>query len=223
MTAESQISADAILDAALAEARETGWEAMRLAPVARRLGVGLRVVQRHFREKDELIDARLDRADRAMLAVMDTPGFSDLPSVTRLDRLLMAWFEDLQCDRSVVRGMLAHKMEFGHIHVQFPLLLRVSRTVQWWREAADRPAVHLERALEETALTTLFLSTVVCWLRDGDPALAPTRRFLLQGLERLRAVRHTLPLASGPGRGPRPAPRFSPPAAAKGDPGGAAG
>ncbi|WP_421621984.1 TetR/AcrR family transcriptional regulator [Alkalilimnicola ehrlichii] len=223
MTAEPRISGDDILDAALAEARETGWEAMRLAPVARRLGVGLRAVQRHFREKDELIDARLDRADRAMLAVMDTPGFADLPSVTRLHRLLMAWFEDLQCDRSVVQGMLAHKMEFGHIHVQFPLLLRVSRTVQWWREAADRSGVHLERALEETALTTLFLSTVVRWLRDPDPTLAPTRRFLQQGLERLRAVRHALPPVPGLARPAGVAPRLAPPGPVRDDPGEEAG
>lgn len=201
MTEQPHVSADAILDAALAEARETGWEGLRLAPVARRLGVGLTAVQHHFREKDELIDARLDRADVAMLAVPEQPDFPRLNSVGRLHRLLMAWFEDLQQDRVVVQGMLAHKMEFGHIHVQFPLLLRVSRTVQWWREAADRPGVHLARAVEETALTTLFLSTVVRWLRDDDPTLAPTGRFLEQGLRRLQTVHRWLPLLPRPHQG----------------------
>jgi hypothetical protein len=62
--------------------------------------------------------------------------------------------------------------------VQIPGLLRVSRTVQWMREAAHQDATYLHRALEETALTSIYLTTFIHWLNDGSPNSIRTRRLL---------------------------------------------
>ena len=48
----------------------------------------------------------------------------------------------------ITRGMLAYKLEPGHLHLQLPGLVRVSRTVQWFREAAGEEARSAESPSE---------------------------------------------------------------------------
>jgi len=60
--------------------------------------------------------------------------------------------------------MLAYKLEFGHIHLQVPGLMRISRTVQWFREAACLDATGIQRVLEESTLTAIYLVTFARWL-----------------------------------------------------------
>jgi ubiquinone biosynthesis protein COQ9 len=74
--------------------------------------------------------------------------------------------------------MIYGKLEPGHIHIQFPALMRISRTVQWMREAAGRDATYFRRAVEETGLTTIYLATFIHWMSDNSPGAARTGRFL---------------------------------------------
>ena len=46
-----------MVDAALALAEETSWEAVRLHALAARLDLSLQDVRQHFREKEEIADA----------------------------------------------------------------------------------------------------------------------------------------------------------------------
>ncbi|MDQ2694628.1 MAG: TetR/AcrR family transcriptional regulator, partial [Pseudomonadota bacterium] len=155
-----------IVDAALALAATRPWEAVRLHDVAAALGLTLDDLRRHFREKEDLVDAWFDRADAAMLRDAATAEFLALPGRARLHRAVMTWLGALAPHRRATRQMLLGKLEPGHLHVQIPALLRVSRTVQWLREAAGRDATYLHRAVEETALTTIYLLTVLRWLND---------------------------------------------------------
>jgi ubiquinone biosynthesis protein COQ9 len=181
-----------IVDAALALAEETHWEQVRLHDVAARLEIPLEDIRAHFREKEDLTDAWFDRADAAMLARAEAAGFDALPARERIAELIMTWLEALAPHRKATRQMILGKLEFGHIHIQIPGLMRVSRTVQWVREAAGRKAAFARRALEETGLTTIYLMTFVRWMNDDSPGAERTRRFLEQRLacaERLdRAV-----------------------------------
>lgn len=169
---------EAIVDTALNLAEDQGWEAVRLHDVARRLGISLSTLSRYFREKDEIIDAWLDRADEAMLAEADRPGFGELPTRDRIHRLVMAYVERLGGHRRVTREMIAHKLEFGHFHVQLPAILRISRTVQWIREATRRDDTFFLRGLEETALTSVFVTAFLGWLKDDSHGFEQTRRRL---------------------------------------------
>ncbi len=169
---------DRIVDAALELGEQRSWEAVRLHDVADALGITLDEVRRHFREKEDVVDAWFDRADGAMLKLAESPDFPDLTPRQRLQRLIMTWLGTLAPHRKVTRQMIYGKLEPGHIHIQIPGLMRVSRTVQWMREAAHRDATYLRRALEETGLTTIYLMTFFFWMNDDTPGSASTARFL---------------------------------------------
>ena len=176
------ITAQQILDAALQLADVCGWERLHLFDVAAHLGVGLETIATHYREKDQLVEAWFDRADQAMLRRAKATDLLVLSPAKRLEELLVAWLASLSTHRAVTRQMLLYKLEPGHIHLQLGGLLRVSRTVQWWREAAQRHTTHLARIAEETALTAAYLCTFVHWLRHPDEDEADLRAHLRRQL-----------------------------------------
>lgn len=167
-----------IVDAAIALAEERSWEEVRLFAVAESLGIGLQDVHRHFAEKEDIIEAWFDRADRAALKSGTGPDFAALPARVRLHRLIMAWLDALAGHRRVTREMIYGRFEPGHVHMQARGLLRVSRTVQWIRDAARRDAAYLTRALEESVLTGIYLATFFRWMHDDSTDSAATRRLL---------------------------------------------
>jgi AcrR family transcriptional regulator len=177
-----------IVDAAIELAESGTWESVRLHEVARVLGIELEDVQRHFREKDDLIDAFFDRADRAAVAVRASADFHELSAEQRMTQSIMAWLDALAPHRRVVREMIGAKLEIGHVHIQVPALMRVSRTVQWFREAAGYRDTLPRRAFVEAAHTGIYLAAFTLWMRDESPGSERTRSFLERMLR-------------GPGRG----------------------
>ncbi len=95
----------------------------------------------------------------------------------------MAWLGALSGHRRVTREMIVNKFEPGHLHVQIPGLLRVSRTVQWMREAARRDATFVHRAVEEVVLTSIYLAVFTRWMADSSAGSADTSRLLTALLE----------------------------------------
>ena len=177
------VTREAIVDAALVRAERASWEAVRLHEVAADLGATLNEVRAHFREKEDIVDAWFDRADGVMLDLAARTDWSGVAPAERLERVLMAWFEALAPHRRVTRQMILNKLEPGHVHYQISGLLRVSRTVQWMREAAGRAAPLPWRALEETALTSIYLVTFFHWMYDDSAGAARTRAFLRARLD----------------------------------------
>lgn len=161
-----------ILDRALQLADACGWERLHLFEVAADLGVGLDAIAKHYREKDQLVEAWFDRADQALLARGQAADLPTLEPAKRLEELLVAWLDSLAAHRAVTGQMLLYKLEPGHLHLQLLGLLRVSRTVQWWREAARRESLHLARIAEESLLSGVYLRSFIHWLRhpEEDPA-----------------------------------------------------
>src|SRR5437660_1991612 len=155
---------DAIVDTALALSERTSWEALRLHDVAGALSIDLNDVRAQFREKEDIVDGWFDRADGAMLAdAVRVDEYRALSARQRIERALMVWLGALAPYRRVTRQMIWHKLEPGHLHYQWGGALRISRTVQWLREAAGRDAALPWRAIEETALTGLYLATFFYW------------------------------------------------------------
>ena len=167
-----------IIDTALSLADEKGWESVRLHQVADVLNMPLDTIRQHFREKEDIVDAWFDRADEAMLKTRDSNSFNQAGTREKLHTLLMSWFNTLQPHRRVTRQMITGKLEPGHIHYQLKGLLRVSRTVQWLREAAGITSTLPMRAIEETALTGLYLTTFVKWMFDNSKDSKATSDFL---------------------------------------------
>lgn len=184
---------DAIVDAALTLADQTSWEAVRMHDVAVALGVTLNDIRAHFGEKEDIVDAWFDRADAAMLEHAGRPEVRAAPPPDRLERVMLAWYGALAPHRRVTRQMILNKLEPGHVHYQVNGLLRVSRTVQWLREAAGRDAVLPWRAFEETALTGIYLMTFFYWMYDDSPESVRTREFLRRRLERAERWARAIP------------------------------
>jgi AcrR family transcriptional regulator len=171
-------TADKILDTALDLAEICGWERLYLHDVAAALGCGLAAIARHYRQKDDLVEAWLDRADQALFERAKGTDLAALGASKRLEELLMAWLAGMAAHRALTGQMLLYKLELGHIHLQAGALLRVSRTVQWWREAARRQNLHLARVAEESLLSAVFLRSFVHWLRHPEENDADQRALL---------------------------------------------
>ena len=167
-----------ILDCAVELAEGDSWESVRLHQVADQLGIELADIQSHFSEKDQLIDAWFDRADRAALAATRASGFDTLPAAARLETVIVAWLNHLAPHRRVAREMIGAKAEFGHIHIQIPAMMRISRTVQWFREAAGYRDLLPLRAVAESVHTGIYLLTFTHWMYDDSPGAERTRRLL---------------------------------------------
>jgi ubiquinone biosynthesis protein COQ9 len=182
------ITREAIVDAALERAEQTSWEAVRLHHIAAALGASLNDVRAHFREKEEIVDAWFDRADAAMLERASRAGGDAASDGERIEAAMLAWLDALAPHRRVTRQMIWNKLEPGHLHYQLKGLLRVSRTVQWMREAAGRDATFPWRAFEEAALTGLYLMTFCYWMYDDSQGSVRTREFLHRRIERLGRI-----------------------------------
>ena len=125
-----------------------------------------------------------------MLAAAE-PGFTDLPPPQRIERAILRWLDALALHRTVTRQILVGKLYPGHPHFVAALVVRLSRTVQWVREAALLRAGPPRRQIEEIALTWLFVATVAVWAVDGSQGQQTTRRFLANRLRdtgRLQAM-----------------------------------
>lgn len=169
---------DKILDTALTIAGEIGWAKLRLHRLADRLGVPLAEVRRHYPDLDAVGNGLFVRADRAMLAAREAPGFADLPARERIFLAMAAWLDALAPHRPAVAAMLSYKIVPSHLHLQAGLVVGLSRTVQWLREAAELDTVGRRKEVEEVGLSLLFAATLVFWLADRSEDQARTRHFL---------------------------------------------
>ena len=183
-----RISAKGILDTALELAEMNGWEALRLHDVAAQMGINLDQVRKYFNQKDDLVEAWFDRADSAMLKDAAAPDYLDLTAQQRLHRSIMAWLNALSAHRETTHQMLKYKFEIGHVHLQVLGLLRVSRTVQWFLEAAQRRSENLTRIVEEITVTSIYLATFAYWFRDQSPQSEQTSALLTNLLTRADVI-----------------------------------
>ena len=189
-----------ITDTAIELAEKTSWESIRLNDVADNMGITLNEIREVFSEKEEIIDAWFDRADSSMLKTSETAEFDSLETRKKLHMLLINWLAALSAHRKVTRQMILGKLEFGHLHYQVDGLLRISRTVQWWRDAAGISSTLPERAIDETILTAVYLSTFIKWMNDSTENSISTSKFLQHRLDFLARMQQRFASAIGPQR-----------------------
>ncbi len=203
-----------IVDAALTLAERRSWESVRLHEVAAAADVSLAEMREHVRDKEDLVEAWLDRADAAMLQRAAEPDFTQWPPRERLKRIVLSWLEALEPKRRVTRQMVLSRCAPGRLDVQIPAILRLGRTVQWMREAAGLRESGIRRLLAEAALASILVATFVYWLRDDSADSAGTRDLLDTLLEKAEGAAGMVPglRFGGDGwaevapSGPRPAP-----------------
>ena len=178
----NNVLANQILDTALSLAESSSWEKLHLYKIAQKLEISLDQIRQNYPQKDDLVEAWFDRADSAILNMSPSSDFIDLNVRERLHKVMMTWFEALASHRRITGEMLLYKLEFGHIHLQALGVMRISRTVQWFREAARIDTTSLRRILEETGTTTIYLMSFARWLNDDSHEFIKTREFLDKSL-----------------------------------------
>lgn len=176
--------AETILDKALSLAEKSSWENVRLQQVADALDISLDDIRKHYRSKDDLAEALFDRADQAILKEAGSEEFKVLSGRDRLREAIMTWLRALAPYRRIVIDIFKYKLEPGHIHLQTLGLLRVSRTVQWLLEATGSKTSHLSRIMEEIGATSVYLASLVYWLKDQSADSRNTCEFIDRLLNR---------------------------------------
>lgn len=171
-----------ILDTALQLAEEKSWERLRLQDIAHQLNISLDDIRSLYAQKDDLVEAWFDRADSSMLQAAASPEVKQLDMPAKLHLIIMAWLDALAPYRQVTTDMLWYKLEPAHLHLQIQGMLRISRTVQWFREAAEQDSTHLRRILEEVGLTSIYVATFLHWMNDTSQQQQRTRDFLANRL-----------------------------------------
>lgn len=184
---------DRIVDAALELGGQRTWNAVHMYDIAEHMGLRLADIERHFRNKDEIAEAWFRRADSALTACGDVPGWLSLSVRERLARAIRAWLEALDPHKGITIEMLRYKVQPDHIHLVIQGVLRTSATVQWVREAARVPSIGLRRELEEPALTAIFLSTLALWLTERTPGTPRTWKWLDAQLALAERIAERLP------------------------------
>ncbi len=180
--------AEKILDTALEQAERCNWESLNLHTVAKTLDISLHEIKKFYPQKDDLVEAWFDRADKAVLAEKASEDFSALAAHERVHKVMMLWFLSMSKHRRVTRQMLYYKLELGHVHLQVLGIMRISRTVQWFREAALLKTKDIHRIIEELSLTRIYLCGFARWLFDDSKSSLRTDRYLRAALKRLRSL-----------------------------------
>jgi ubiquinone biosynthesis protein COQ9 len=183
---------DAIVDTAITLGEQLGWDAVHLHQIAQALGINLADVAERFGHQDAIAEAWFDRADQALLAAPSTPGWMQSNPRERLHAAVFAWLDALAPHRRLSCQMLRYKLRPEHLHLQAQGAVRVSRTVQTIREVAGLQSAGWRREAEEAALTAMYLSTLLSWLRDDSAGAAASRDFLRRWLERADFVARRL-------------------------------
>ena len=181
--------AERILDTALEQAESKGWDSVNLHAVASTLDISLQEIKDIYPQKDDLVEAWFDRADKTILSKKASEEFTALAAHERVHQLMMSWFMSMSAHRRITRQMLCYKLELGHIHLQVLGIMRISRTVQWFREAALLNTDNIHRVIEEILLTRIYLITFTRWLFDDSKNSLRTDRYLQAALKRLRSLK----------------------------------
>ena len=183
--------AERIFDAALAQSRESGWDALALDRVAEGLGIPLSEVARRFRDADAIADEQFRRLLQAMLAApREAPGegaaaFAALSPHERATAVLWRWFEAARPDRKLVADMLKVKAWPSHPHTWVPMVFNLSRLIHWVRAMAHLHRGGVARMAEEVGLTAAFLTALATFAADGTEDAARTRRVLEGAVRRV--------------------------------------
>jgi AcrR family transcriptional regulator len=179
--------AERIFDAALAESRESGWDALALDRVAEGLGIPLSEVARRFRDADAIADEQFRRLLQAMLAAPEegAAAFTSLSPHERATTVLWRWFEAARPDRKLVADMLKVKAWPSHPHTWVPMVFNLSRLIHWVRAAAHLRRGGVARMAEEVGLTAAFLTALATFAADGTEDAARTRRVLEGAVRRV--------------------------------------
>ena len=109
----TQIRQEQIAQAALSLIASHGVKGLSVAAVAQRVGLVPSGIYRHFRSKDQILDAALDFIAERLLGNVRIVSAESVDALERLQRLLMRHVELLRQNQGVLRVMFAEEAYSG--------------------------------------------------------------------------------------------------------------
>ncbi len=182
---ENPLTADIVLEKAIALAQKSTWQSFSLLELALLLDCSLTDIKRFYRSKDDMAEVLFTRADDTMLNLTSTEKYQNLKDDDKLLECIMVWFESLAPYKPLIRQILAYKLELGHFHLQAHGVTRISRTVQWFIEASDRKSTGYQSIIDEVAVTSVYLASFSTFLFDNSEQHANTRTLLKSLLKKI--------------------------------------
>jgi AcrR family transcriptional regulator len=111
--AKTEIRQEQIARAAMQLLAVRGWQRVSLAAIAREVGVVTSAVYRHFKDKDEVLDAVLDLVDQSFQANVRADENSNLGPVARLREVLRRHVDLIRSGVPVPRIVLSEDVFTG--------------------------------------------------------------------------------------------------------------
>ncbi len=179
-------SAQAIIDAALALAREEAWQTVSLSDIADKAGISLAQGYAAFPSKAAIVGGFMKRIDQQVL----DGGVIDItePARDRLFEVLMRRFDALAPHKVAVAAILDGLCAKPTAALaQAP---RVLCSMAWMLEAARLPADGLIGLVRIKGLTLIYANALRVWLADDTQDMARTMAALDQGLGRAERLAH---------------------------------
>ena len=181
-TKTSPLSADAIVNAAIALAARESWARVRMIHVAVYFDVPLAPIHDQFHDMDAIADAWFVRASQT-LAANQKRGFAQMPAKDRLFEVIMRWLNALAAERQVSVQMIRQKLYPSHPQHWMPMVFSLSRLVHLILDAALIDSTGLKRQTEELGVTMLVLAILRVWAVDDTPGQERTQAVLARRLE----------------------------------------
>ncbi|MGA2068150.1 MAG: TetR/AcrR family transcriptional regulator [Thermoguttaceae bacterium] len=170
---QSQVRREQIAEVALGLVASEGLKRLSIAAVARRVGLVPSGIYRHFRSKDEVLDAVLDLLEKKLAGIVEAARADSAGALGRLRSLLMRHVRFIREGRAFPRIIFSDDMT-GHLdrkaRVRQILSGYLDQVEQMVREGHEEGSIRREIVPASAAL--MFLGTVmpaaVLWhLTDG--------------------------------------------------------
>ncbi len=142
---DTQIRREQIAEAALSLIATQGLSRLSVAAVARRVGLVPSGIYRHFKSKDQIIDAVLDLLERRILDIVQAARQASPDPVQRLRKVLMGHIRFIREGRAIPRIIFS-----GDVHVGQPQ--RKGRVHQILTRYLDHIARFVEQGQQEKRL-----------------------------------------------------------------------
>jgi len=111
---DTQIRREQIAEAALALVAQHGVRKLSIAAVARRVGLVPSGIYRHFKSKDQMIDAVLDLLEERLLAIVEAARQDSTDALERLRCVLRRHVRFIREGRAIPRMIFSDDVHSGH-------------------------------------------------------------------------------------------------------------
>lgn len=179
---DSPLEARAVA-AALAIARDRGWDQVRLHAIAERAQVPLEELGRRFRDVDAIANSWFGEARLSMLTTPEEE-LTGHPADRRLALAFGRWLDHLAPERAAAGEILRLKLHPTHPHHWVPLVFDLSRLVHDLLDVARVAGAGRRRQAQEIGLTLIVLATIRDWLADTSPEQEHSKQRLARRLAR---------------------------------------